>query len=258
MNIRLRLGPPFFSIAMVFFGVQYLRYGHYAGGLPPVPPWAPGGAVGAYIAGVILIVGGLSILLGKKPRCGATMIGIFFLLCVVILHGPRLHGILYSGTDRTRAFEPLALSGAAFALISLLPTDRDGSPHANHSSDWITPMGRWLFALSMIVFGIQHFMYAEFIATLVTSWIPAHLFWVYFTGVGMIVVGLAVITGILGQLAATWLGIMFLLWVLVLHAPRVTAALHNGDEWNSMVVALAFSGASFVVARTLRGNTSTA
>jgi uncharacterized membrane protein YphA (DoxX/SURF4 family) len=101
-------------------------------------------------------------------------------------------------------------------------------------------------------------MYAEFIATLVTSWIPAHLFWVYFTGVGMIVVGLAVITGILGQLAATWLGIMFLLWVLVLHAPRVAAALHNGDEWNSMVVALAFSGASFIVARTLRDNTSTA
>jgi len=222
MNIRLRLGPPFFSIAMVFFGVQYLRYGHYAGGLPPVQPWAPGGAVGAYIAGVILIVGGLSILLGKKPRCGATMIGIVF--SVVRGHPPRA----------TPPRHPVQWHGPYPCLRASRPQ------------------------LSTIVFGIQHFMYAEFIATLVTSWIPAHLFWVHFTGVGMIVVGLAVITGILGQLAATWLGIMFLLWVLVLHAPRVAAALHNGDEWNSMVVALAFSGASFIVARTLRDNTSTA
>lgn len=257
MNTLRRLGPSLFAISMVFFGVQYLRYGRYAGGLPPVPPWAPGGAVGAYLTGAILILGGLSILFRKKPRWGAAIIGIFFLFCVLILHSPHIQGILYSGNDRTRAFEPLALSGAAFALISLLPTDRDDAPHPNHSSDWITPMGRWLFALSMIVFGIQHFMYADFIATLVTPWIPVHLFWVYFTGVGMIIVGLAMITGILGQLACTWLGIMFLLWVLVLHAPRVAAARHNGDEWNSMVVALAFSGASFILAQTLQREPAT-
>jgi hypothetical protein len=41
---------------------------------------------------------------------------------------------------------------------------------------------------------------------------------------------------------------MFLLWVLILHAPRVVGALHNGNEWTSMFVALAMSGAGFVVA----------
>ena len=249
MNRLLQLGVPFFTIPMIFFGAQYVRAGRYVGGLPPVPPWAPGGAIGAYIAGVFLIVAGLSVLLHVRPHCGATAIAIFFLLCVLLLHAPHMHGIIYSGVDRTRAFEPLALSGAAFALISLFNRAERNSDRA---SDWVTPMGRWLFALSMITFGIQHFMYAEFIATLVTPWIPAHLFWVYFTGVGMIVVGLAVISGVLGRLAATWLGIMFLLWFLVLHLPRAIAARNNADEWNSAFVALAFSGASFIVAKTMR------
>jgi hypothetical protein len=51
------------------------------------------------------------------------------------------------------------------------------------------------------------------------------------------------------RLGATWLGIMFLLWVLVLHAVRVAAALHNGDEWASLFVALALSGGSFILAQ---------
>ena len=257
MNPLLRLGRYFFSIPMVFFGIQYFRYGRFVGGLPPVPPWAPGGVAGAYVAGILLVAGGLSILTGKMARCGAALIGIFFLLCVVVLHGPRIHGILYSGVDRTRAFEPLALCGAAFALISTVPRDRKISAPSASTSDWVTPMGRWLFALSMIVFGVQHFLYAAFIATLIPSWIPAHLFCVYFTGTGMIVVGLAIIVKVLGRLAATWLGIMFLLWVVVLHVPRAAAALHNGDEWNSAFVALAFSGASFIVAQTLRDSSST-
>ncbi len=250
MNRLLRLGVPLFCVPMVFFGVQYIRAGRYVGGLPPVPPWAPGRAIGAYIAGMILIAGGLSVLLRVKPRCGAMMLAIFFLVCVLLLHAPHMSGIIYSGVDRTRAFEPLALSGAAFALISLFR--KEGQNSSDRTSDWLTPMGRWLFALSMIVFGVQHFLYAGFIATLIAPWIPAHLFWVYLTGVGMILAGLGVITGILGRLAATWLGIMFLLWFIVLHVPRSVAAWHNGDEWNSAFVALAFSGASFIVAQTLR------
>jgi uncharacterized membrane protein len=254
MNLLLQLGPSFFAIPMVFFGLQYFRYGRFVGGMPPAPPWAPGGAVGAYVTGALLIIAGVSILIGKKARGGAALVGGLFLFCVAVFHSPRIHDLLYSGTERTRALEPLALSGAALALISLLPSDRISSPQ--HTPDWLTRTGRWLFALSMIVFGVQHFLYTQFIATLVTSWIPGHLFWVYFTGVGMIVTGLTILAEKLGRLAATWLGIMFLLWVVVLHAPRVAAALHNGDEWNSAFVALAFSGASFIVARTLQSHES--
>jgi hypothetical protein len=39
--------------------------------------------------------------------------------------------------------------------------------------------------------------------------------------------------------------------VLLLHTPRVIAQPHNGDEQSSLFVALAFSGASFIIAGAL-------
>jgi hypothetical protein len=82
---------------------------------------------------------------------------------------------------------------------------------------------------------------------LVPAWFPAHAFWIYFTGTGMIVAGLAIAVNILGSVAAAGLALMFGLWVLVLHGPRVIAHPHNGDEWSSLFVALAFCGASLIL-----------
>ncbi|MGB8475574.1 MAG: hypothetical protein WCE61_15940 [Candidatus Acidiferrum sp.] len=53
----------------------------------------------------------------------------------------------------------------------------------------MSKLGLYLFAGSMVIFGIQHFMYAGLLATLVTAWIPWHLFWIYFTGAGFIAAG---------------------------------------------------------------------
>ena len=51
--------------------------------------------------------------------------------------------------------------------------------------DKITKLGRYFLALPMVVFGIQHFLYAEFIVNLVPAWIPGGLFWTYFAGVAL-------------------------------------------------------------------------
>jgi uncharacterized membrane protein YphA (DoxX/SURF4 family) len=64
----------------------------------------------------------------------------------------------------------------------------------------------------------------------------------------MVAAGLAIATGIQPRPAGIMLGIMFLLWVVLLHAPRVFANSHNQDELTSLFVALAFSGSSFVFA----------
>ena len=242
------LGRTLLGISSAFFGLQYLHYGRFVGGLPPVPPWTPGGKLAAYFIGVVLIATGASIALNRQPRSSALLLGTLFFLCVVFLHGPHFTAILYDGVARTRAFEPLALAGVAWVLAGTLPA-RPFSSAAPHKATSIVHFGRFLFVFSMAVFGIQHFLYAPFIATLIPSWIPAHLFWVYFTGIGFIASSLAILTQIGARLAATMLGVMFFLWVLVLHAPRVAASLHNGDEWSSLFVALALGGGAFVLAR---------
>jgi hypothetical protein len=208
-DLILKLSRYFFAIPLAAFGVQYLVYGHFVGGLPPVPPWTPGGAVLAYPTGLALIAS------GWHAREAAGFIGAFFTLCVVFLHLLHLTSVLHSGVDRMRALEPLAFAAVAFALA---------------------------------IFGLQHFWYAAFIATLIPSWMSAHLFLAYFTGVAFIATGLSLVTKVLVRLSAALLALMFLLWLLRRCAPRVMAHLRNGNEWSSMLVALAMSGSALFFA----------
>jgi hypothetical protein len=90
-------------------------------------------------------------------------------------------------------------------------------------------------------------MYAPYIATLIPAWMPAHLFSAYFTGTAFIAAAIAIASRIQARLAAKFLGLMFFLWVVLLHAPRVYAHIHNKDELTSLFVALAMSGGSFIV-----------
>jgi len=70
-------------------------------------------------------------------------------------------------------------------------------------------------------------------------------------GIAFIATTLSILSGVKARLAATLLGIMFFTWVFILHLPRVIAASTNGNEWTSLLVALAMSGGSWIVAATV-------
>lgn len=246
MSITLKVGRCFLGIAMLGFGVEYFILGRFVSGLAPVPPWTPGGRIAAYVTGALLVVGGACMAVGWQVRRAAAALAFLFLLCALVLHTQRFSAIVHSGNIRTGAFEALALGAAALVLAgSRLAEERQAD------TGWATGLGRLLFGFSMVIFGIQHFMYAAYIATLVTPWIPGHLFFVYFTGCAFIASGVSLITGVKGSLGALGMGVMFLLWVLVLHGPRVAMAMHKQGEWASLLVALGISGGGFIIAGTL-------
>jgi len=244
VNALAQLGRYLFAISIAFFGLQYLTYGRFLGGLPPVPPWAPGGTLAAYLTGILLVAVGIGMAIPRYVRLSAFVLGAFFILCVLILHTPHLHDILYDGTDRTRALEPLALGAAALILGSASSGAVTKSPNRNVFSTF----ARVVFAFCLIIFGWQHFRYAQFLVGLVPAWIPWHAFWIYFTGSAFIAVGLATLSGILDRLGLQLLGLMFALWFIVLHLPRAFANVHHPDEWTSAFVALAMCGACWFIA----------
>ena len=99
-------------------------------------------------------------------------------------------------------------------------------------------VGRMFVALSLVVFGIQHFIYGGFVATLVPAFMPGRLFWAYFVGVAFIAAAMGILTNLLARPAATMLGVMFFLFVVLLHIPRVIGSSKSGTEWTSGFVAL--------------------
>ena len=109
-------------------------------------------------------------------------------------------------------------------------------------------IGRLLFGVSLVVFGVLHLIYGAFIATLIPGCMPGRLFWAYFVGVAFMATALSLFTRKHVSLTINMLGLMFLLWVVGLHAPRVVASPQIEPEWTSMFIALAMSGISFFIA----------
>jgi len=108
----------------------------------------------------------------------------------------------------------------------------------------IARYGKYFFALLLVIFGIDHFLYIDFVKILVPTWIPGALFWSYFAGVALIASGLAIFINFKPRVTSLLLATMLFLWLLVLHIPRtITApATDNGNEWTSVFQCLAFCG----------------
>jgi uncharacterized membrane protein len=118
-------------------------------------------------------------------------------------------------------------------------------------------LGRLFFAISMMAFGLQQLITANFVRLVppLPAWMPWHPFWACLSGVLLIAAGVAIAliargAGILipktARLAATMSGIMIFLWVVLLHVPRALAG-YDAGEIAGVFEALALSGVAFML-----------
>jgi uncharacterized membrane protein len=251
MNAIIKQGHCVFAAAIVAFGVENVICAHLHQAMMPVIPWVPGNPLLSYLTGAALLVAGLSIAFNVRARLAAILLGILFLLCVVLLQISRVAALPLDVGVRTCAFETLAMCGSALTLAGTLSAEGRDFDRWEGAACRLTESGRFLFAISAVVFGIDHFLVLDFIASLVPSWIPGSgMFWAYFTGAAFIAAGIGIATKWMGRWAGFLLGIMFLLWFLFLHAPRVVSfpRSHDPDEWSSAFIALAMCGGSWICA----------
>ena len=227
-----KFGHLFFAIALIFFGVQHFFYVVSFG--PAVgPPWILGRPLWTAVMGAFLVLAGVCLATKKMVQFASGLLTIVLFLYVVFLYVPGLLAHLHDPGRWTSAAELTCLCGAAMAIAGL------------------KTLGRFFYSIPLVVFAIQHFLYARYVSTLVPAWIPSRLFWAYFVGAAFLAAAVSIATKGQGHLAATLLGVMFLLWVIILHAPRVIAHFHDGKEWTSAFIALAMSGGAWIIAEVL-------
>ena len=258
MKFLVKTGSKFYGICITVHGIQQLIYGEFLPViLPPWPSWVQDFRAGASIVGVILIGTGLAIVFEKSVRTISLFLAGSFLLLVICWHLPyqlfiNPHG-KYLGTW-SFAFKALALAGGGFAVAGAY--SKHGNAIESTPLQWlekIIPWGGVFFSITMIVFGVIHFLYADAVTMLVPEWIPGRIFWTYFAGVALIGSGAAIILRKKLQTVGNLLGLMIFLWFILLHIPRAFAdPVDNlGNEVTSAFQALGFSGIAFVIANSL-------
>lgn len=232
------LGRLVWGVALAALGGDLIVARDFLPELVPAPAWLPARAALACGLGAVLVVLGLAVAADRRTRTAARIATAILWLDVLVLHLPILITHLQSGGEWTCAFEVLAI-GAGGAMLAA--PERPG-------------FGRFAYAISLPIFGVLHFVFRAYVASVIPGWLPAHLFWAYATGVLHIAAGLAILTGVRGRLAAVLAGAMFGSWVVLLHLPRAIAAGDHRSEWTSLFVALAMCGAGWLVARAFRGS----
>lgn len=242
----LLLGRLFLASSLLAFGIQELRYSGHVPDLGVVPSWFPGRIhlAAAWVAGALFLLTALAALLWIRVRPLAMILSAALVAGAFLRIPLTYHNMVQSVPVRTVFFELLSCAAGCWLLVGLYPWP--DSPASLRSA--FATGGRWIFAIASIIYGIGHFQAPAFIASVIPHWIPFPYFWVYFTAAGFLLAGIAMATRIGMRTGAGLLGLMFFLWVVLLHAPRIAHALHNGDEWNSGFVALAMSGCALLVA----------
>ncbi len=236
------------TVGRIFFGIAIAAMGFLTiynkdfpyMMLPPNHSWMNEHVVFIYVSGAILFLAGAGIVFNIKPTVVPLLLGCLLLLVFCFYFIPyqlmvspnRMH---YG--DWENAAKEFGLASGAIVISGCYRRK-------------LFPFGTILFALTIFSFGIDHMVYGKEAMDYIPSWIPGHLFWIYFCGAALLGSSLAILLNIRRRLFAALLGGMILIWVIILHTPKAIADTltdHNG-EVSSGFLALAYCGIAFVIA----------
>jgi uncharacterized membrane protein len=126
-GMLITVGRVLVGLAATIYGVLNFLHPLSVPGVPlemVMPAWIPGRSFIGYVTGVILVVTGASILLGKKGRMAATYLGTWIVLLVLMVYGPILIVSLMNPSTGAKIeginyfADTLLFCGASLALAS--------------------------------------------------------------------------------------------------------------------------------------------
>ena len=114
--------------------------------------------------------------------------------------------------------------------------------------DKLIALGCIFIAVPLAVFAPEHFAGPMRVPDMVPSWMPAHLFWAYFVGCSLFAAATSLTLRKFVRLASTLLGLMFFLFVCMMHMPNALADPKNRFAWAVALRDLSFAGGAWALA----------
>jgi hypothetical protein len=116
--------------------------------------------------------------------------------------------------------------------------------------DKIAVLSNLCFAISLAVFGAEHITGARAIMFGVPSYMPWRLFWAYFVGIALLAAALSIATKIQVRWSGLLFGIMMVLFVAMVHIPRIIANPKDRIPWVIVIREMSFAAGAWILAAT--------
>ena len=246
------IGQVVFAVALIGWGVLGLRTDDFAMSWQPVPPGVPYHDVLAYASAALLLATGIGLFFARTQQLSALLETINLFAWIGLL---RADGIVAHPSSAGRWLgvgENLVLATGAWTLWILFARADGKSLLRFATNDRAANIARVLFGIALPLIGQSHIVFAADTAGFIPKWIPAHIFFAYFTGIADIAAGVAVIFMVLPRLAATLSAVMMSLFTILIWIPAVVGAPTDRLSWTALMASTAISGGAWIVADSLR------
>jgi len=252
MSRLITTGRIFYGLAITGIGVLHFVRKGFRQMISAIQPENPDDiSIIVYIFGLYLMISGLLIVFGKKLKITSIILAYVLMLFLLFSHLPIriMNGPGELGAW-TNAIKLLAFIGGAF-LVSTTSSE-------NVSNNYIlklgklAPYGKYFFCTMFIAFGIDHFIYVDFVSGLVPKWIPFPVFWSYFTGIALLGAGISGFINFKTKLVFQLAAIMLFIWLLTIHLVLAIKypEWNNGENATACCQCLAFTGIALLIAGT--------
>ena len=249
------LGPLFLAVPVAVFGAEHFTAPKIMAGM--VPSWIPVHLFWALFVGACLISAALSIAVKKYVGVAAALLGLMILLFVVLIHIPNV-----ANTPSSQILWVVALRDLTFSWGALSVAATQTQPWKPQVRQRVISLARFFIGVSIIFLGVGQVLHPQLapgvpLEKSTPLWIPGHTLWGYPTGVVYVVAGLCLITNKKAGLAASWLGVVILLLVVVIYFPIVVGIPSDiGNGLNYLADTLMLSGSVLALAQAQREDLS--
>jgi len=215
------------------------------------PASVPARELFIYLGALISLASGIGLLVPRLATIAARLLLSTLLLWLLLFRLPNfLHEPLFAAC--WTVFPLAVILAAAWVLYVSFTADWDRKHLSFVSSNNGLRIARVLYGLSLIFFGMAHFLALLVTTPLVPNWLPAHLFWAYFTGSTFIGAGVAVLIGLLCTIDSSPLRHANGLFLLLVWIPIVAAGSKVPFQWSETILNTALLAAAWVIADSYR------
>jgi uncharacterized membrane protein len=154
--------------------------------------------------------------------------------------------ILATFLEISRTSVSMCSAGVVLFLVALWAAKTDIARVGG--LDKLLVLSNLCVAVPLAVFGAEHLSGARFIMLAVPSYMPWPLFWAYFVGLALLSASLSIATKIQVRWSGLLFGIMMILFVAMVHLPRVLANPKDRFAWVIVFREMSFAGGAWILA----------